>query len=665
MVSIARSMTHLDADTVLAWIDGELSGARAAEVEAHIDDCAACRRLVSEAAATAAPEATDIAVQPTSVQALADLPSVPLDAATVPSRFTEIERIPPRARPADKPRRRWRWMLAAIVVVLAAAAAVWLQWPKHAPAAQDKAPTLTRLVRRQGQVLAARRGPDGFYASVAFGDGVGIDGMDALRIVRVADDGGFVPVPDTKGMAIVAANAQAIAVLRDAKMQSYQISGRLALIDGTGKPLTLAGDLTDIVAADFLPDGSLAVIRQRDRVYRLEAPIGKLVYQSPGQLWTVRVSPKGTIAFVEATLVDVRQEPTVKTLDRNGQPQLLAGGWREPASIAWSGEQIVVSGNRDATTNAIWVGPRQVWTAAHPVVLQDITAGAVAYVELVGTHHTFVGRAGWARDRDLSWSDRTPLIEMSTDGNWISVLDQSKGNYDPADILVRSTKGGEAVMIGHGVGGILSRDGRLVASRSLQPPWKILVTELAEPTWDGATPAHDVRMLDSGDITYFYNAAWAGNELVLLAEGPQGVSLYVQPLDGPPKRRGGWPAMQRALFRVSPDGKYVGDVDREGNNPAIIELATLTTTPIPNHTGETIVGWSTASDAVWIADLRHWPVVVTRHPLSGPESRQLSIPAPNPGALPVERVRVAGDGTTYAYSTATAAFELYRLDGAL
>src|SRR5207247_191269 len=129
--------------------------------------------------------------------------------------------------------------IAGGALVATAAALTYALWPRPQPAAHS--PTVTRLVRRHCQVLAARPGPAGLYASVAFGDGAGVEGIDAVRIVRVEPDGSFAPVPDTNGAVIVAANARAIAVLRDARMQAYQISGRVALIDGAGKPLPIRG----------------------------------------------------------------------------------------------------------------------------------------------------------------------------------------------------------------------------------------------------------------------------------------------------------------------------------------------------------------------------------------------------------------------------------------
>src|SRR5690349_12161903 len=63
--TLVMSTACLDPDTVLGWLDGQLSVRRAGALEAHIDGCSACRQLVSEAASGALDEgAPPAAAQP-------------------------------------------------------------------------------------------------------------------------------------------------------------------------------------------------------------------------------------------------------------------------------------------------------------------------------------------------------------------------------------------------------------------------------------------------------------------------------------------------------------------------------------------------------------------------------------------------------------------------
>src|SRR5262249_4296091 len=52
-------MGCLDADTVLELVAGQLPRGRAAELAAHLDGCSACRKLVSETAASMSPSTID------------------------------------------------------------------------------------------------------------------------------------------------------------------------------------------------------------------------------------------------------------------------------------------------------------------------------------------------------------------------------------------------------------------------------------------------------------------------------------------------------------------------------------------------------------------------------------------------------------------------------
>src|SRR5262245_11054312 len=129
-------MGCLDADTVLAWIDGQLSTERASAVEAHIEGCAACRRLITYAPVTCG------------------------DAA-----------------PAEpRSRSRIAWLAGALAIALVAVAVGWAAWPRRAA----PRPAISRLIEARGQILTVRRGPDGLYFDAAFGEGIAVDGAGAV-----------------------------------------------------------------------------------------------------------------------------------------------------------------------------------------------------------------------------------------------------------------------------------------------------------------------------------------------------------------------------------------------------------------------------------------------------------------------------------------------------
>src|SRR5262249_49797950 len=102
--------------------------------------------------------------------------------------------------------------------------------------------------------------------------------------------------------------------------------------------------LEDVIDADWLPDGaSLAVLRLVGLKYRIEFPIGRVVYEANYPTYWIRVSPDGErVVFVD-------QEPgaqdksllqtSLATIDRTGQKQVLtpvAKAQMQPSALAWS-----------------------------------------------------------------------------------------------------------------------------------------------------------------------------------------------------------------------------------------------------------------------------------------------------------------------------------------
>ncbi|MBX3155429.1 MAG: zf-HC2 domain-containing protein [Deltaproteobacteria bacterium] len=573
---------------------------------------------------------------------------------------------------AALPRRRW-WLLAPALVV-AAAAAVWLalrRAPEPLPAAppSPREPvTLARLVYRSGHAIVARRGPRGLYATIALGEGYGVDGFHTSAVHKRTSDGELARVPNTEGAVLVAASAARLAVLREPVYDGTNTRGMLALLDADGAAQPLAGDGADVVGADFLPDGGVAAVRVRAGVARVEAPLGAVVYQAQGVVWSLRASATGRLAFLEA--VDGRQRIT--TLARGGSPVVLAddGVWRDVTSVAWDGDRLLVAARRGTVDNALWAldaagPPRHLWSSPHPFVLEDVTADReLVIAELDLANRIWARRPDWPRDREVSWSDRSALADLTLDGRRLAMVDTSAGADAAPAIYVRALDGREAVPAGRGLGGLLSPDGRWVAARSQAAPWHVVLTGLADP-WERAPgePA-ETRALPAGDIRDYLVGSWAGDRLVVLAMGDRGNYVYTHTVDGPPHRVGAWPSTStRGPFRVSPDGKYIGDADREGK-PALIEVATLAVTRLP-HAG-TVVGWSADGAHVYLAELR-WPLAVVRVPVARPAEAEpvLAIEAPGPGLLPPSQLRVAGDGRTYAYSAQALRATLYRVRGAL
>ena len=117
------SMTHpIDREDVMAWLDGELSAARALEVSVHIDQCAECRTLVDDLRAVSA-RLADWSIEP-APQRIATL----LAAAEQPAAKPEPIRTGavPRVSPAWRRVSVWGLPAAAGLALFVFASGPWM-----------------------------------------------------------------------------------------------------------------------------------------------------------------------------------------------------------------------------------------------------------------------------------------------------------------------------------------------------------------------------------------------------------------------------------------------------------------------------------------------------------------------------------------------------------
>src|SRR5262249_19994413 len=220
----------------------------------------------------------------------------------------------------------------AVALVLLAGRQIWKK-----PAASP--PAFRRLTFRRGFTSSARFGPDGrtvFYA--ANWDGAERPQLFSTRVespgaLRLAlPDGGVEAISGTGEMLL----------LHDLRFSTgYARAGTLAQAPlSGGSPRDL---LEDVQAADWSPDGaSLAVVRAPAWRYRLEFPVGKVLYETSGWISHPRVSPRGdAVAFLDHPLFG-DDRGSVAVIDRAGKRRTLSDGWGSVQGLAWSasGEEI-------------------------------------------------------------------------------------------------------------------------------------------------------------------------------------------------------------------------------------------------------------------------------------------------------------------------------------
>jgi hypothetical protein len=565
---------------------------------------------------------------------------------------TEVTRrvVPPK-------RRRLSFVagiaVGALVAGIAAVAVVAMRG--HSPRPQPAA--VTKLLDRSGQVWTAKLAPDGtLYVSGAFDDLFGKSALIGIRTYHRDAAGGLSLIVGGPGLLVAVARDGRLAILREVTLDHYASHGKLEILDANGRESPVAGDLSDVSGAGFLPDGSLAITRNRGGLYQLEAPIGKVVYQSHGQLMALAVSATGSLAVIDQTAVDTHVSHRVVTIAPTGAQTVVGGDWRDASGLAWDGDELVVAGDREGVEHALWRIDRDgrerlVWRGAHKLLLQDARDGALIVSELDARRRIVVHNGISGRTHELLWTPESQLVDLSLDGTRLTFAEQPAGEAVPR-LYVRSIAGGDPIPLGVGPGGAISRNGRNVLVRSAAPPWRVIDISLGTP-WDELGTAVTRRELPAGDITLFLAAGWlADNTIVIVANGANGMAVYKQALDGsPPVRLGPWTggSLDFTGFHVSPDGKHISHRDPD-LTPKIVDLESFVATRI-GVSNDYIAGWSRDGASVFVASLGSWPIEVSRHPLDRAAPEKLfEVPTPGPGTLNLEQLCIAGDGKTYAAS---------------
>src|SRR5438094_3323902 len=230
-----------------------------------------------------------------------------------------------------RPSSRWAQRLVP-ALALVAAIAIGALAGRRLFRSEAPQPKFTAVTFRRGAVFNARFSPDGnsvYYA--AAWDGNPVDVYVASR-----DDPGARSLGVSGDPLLGVSRTGDLAILTHAQFR-YHTSyvGTLALLPPSGgSPREL---LENVREADFAPDGeTLAVVRAERGKNVLEYPAGHVLYETPGWISYMRISPDGNrVAFLDHNVLgDDRGE--VAAVDRNGKRTVLSHAWGSEDGLAWS-----------------------------------------------------------------------------------------------------------------------------------------------------------------------------------------------------------------------------------------------------------------------------------------------------------------------------------------
>ena len=513
-------------------------------------------------------------------------------------------------------------------------------------------PSFQRLTFRRGDVTSARFAPGG-------------------TVVYSAEWGG---APSTLFSAQPGNREARPLGLPSGRVLAISPTGEMAVLLGGGPVATLARVsfsggapreiLENVSGADWGPDGeSLAVVRTVAGRYRLEYPVGTVLYETEGRPpVSPRVSTDGElVAFFDfdAEVGDA----SVCVAGRNRPKQVLSRGWRGTGALNWSpkGDEIWFSANQSGGDPALYAvnlsGRQRVLSqVAGWIVMQDVARDGRVLLSAVNSRLgiLYVPPDG-STERDLAWLDASLVYELSDDAKLLLFVELSGGEGRNAAIYLRKTDGSAAVRLGYGNRPSLSPDGKWVLCIRYEPGHSQL---LLLPTGPGES-----RLLNVEGMRY-ESAEWFPDGKRILFTGNQAghpVRTWIYDLDG----KGPKPITPEGVraTRVSPDGHSF--VIAEAHKLSLGDISGGPPRTISDlQSGETVVRWSGDGRYLFLRQLEGDTIRVSRLDASTRRKEPWRVlKVPEPGAEFFGPLALSADGKAYACSFQRDLANLYLVKG--
>jgi Tol biopolymer transport system component/predicted Ser/Thr protein kinase len=443
------------------------------------------------------------------------------------------------AAPARPRRNRW----LAGIGLLAAGIAIGSFALRVLPSRPDSPIRFRQLTFQRGWISSARFANDGqtiFY-------GAAWDG-GPLQIYSTRSDGQqsrSLALPSADVLAVSPAGEMAISLGRHFTV-GFESAGTLARVplEG-GAPREI---LENVVDADWSPDGKeLAVARVVEGRYRLEYPIGKVLYQATAWLSHVRVSPDGRlVAFLDHPEVGDSQG-VVKVVDGTGRVRLT--GLSDRVSLAWSpnGDEIWSSAPLQATS--LGGKTRTLWSSSGRLdrIVDVARDGRILFLRSA-TRREIVGVDADGKQRNLTWFEWSYPSDISPDGRTVLFDEQTTLQ---SHVFVRKLDGSPAVLLANGKSFAFSPDGRWALMTTQIGAGRLLLVPLG---------AGEQRVVLAGEQNIQWGSFMPDGRRAVIAgiEPGHGTRLYLIDLpSGTPK-----PFTPEGVFHgpghaVSPDGSRI------------------------------------------------------------------------------------------------------------
>ena len=557
--------------------------------------------------------------------------------------------------------RALRAALAAAAILAALAAGMLLQ----RRLSRTTPPSYQQITFGSGTIRSARFAPDGqtILYSVSW------DGNPLKLFLKHPSSPDSLPLelPSSNLLGISPTGEMAIAL--DCRSTHPGVcAGKLARAALTGgAPRDVADGIQD---ADWAADGEkLLVVRDVGGKARIEFPMGKVLYETPGHVSYARLSPKGDhIAFLDHPF-PLDDAGTVAVLDLSGKKTTLTGQWASEHGLAWapSGKEVWFSATEAGANRSLYGVSlsgklRVVARVPGGLKLHDVAkSGRV----LLTRESPRVGMrgilAGDERERDMSFLDYSFASDLAADGKTLLFDEEGEAGGANYTVFLRKSDRSPVIRLGEGNALALSPDLKWALSIIPVPnsPFQLMPTGTGEHrkiALEGISPEQAATWLpDSKSILF------AGSE-----KGHD-IRLYVQGLDGGKPRPITPEGVTVGLpgFTVTSDGKSVAAIGPD-HKCAMYPVAGGSPRPVEGVAeGEFPLRFSPDNRSLYLWKRGDVPARVSKIDVETGRREVWKdlLPADPAGVERISNVLVTPDGKSYAYCYARLLSDLFVVEG--
>ena len=554
---------------------------------------------------------------------------------------------------------KWR-VIATAGVVVAAVVAGWVA--RNATNTPRRNLAFQQITYRRGTVYSARLSADGkTVVYTAAWDG----GPEQIYTANKEFPESR-PVDVKQSVVLSVSSSGELAVLTAVQpLDHFEFQGTLATMPmGGGAPREI---LQDVTAADWAPDGqSMGIVHIVAGKYRLEYPLGKMLFETTGEITQPRISRDGKmVAFLHHPVVgDDRGE--VMVVDTASKAKVLSSGWEAEHGLAWSPkeDEVWFSATRSGSDLAVFAATlsgttRNVLAGPGGIRLLDIAPDGRLLLSRSEVTYSVAASIAGAQERDLSWLDTSFSPALSSDGRRILFSDGSVVSSGLYSVCLRNTDGSPVVRLGEGAAIGLSPDGAWALALLLKDPPEIEFL----PTGPG-----EARTLKNPNIERYSGVGWMpdSQEFIFAGNEPgRGSRFYVQSTKGGAPR----PVTPEGFsvkfgIAVSPDGRRVVAFSQQARAWSLCQIEDAKCSPLPSvREQDRPLAWSMDGKYFYVARQEQVPTIWRVDSATGQSQPWKQVaPAAPVGVLQSSVDSITPDGKSFAISYKRSLDQLYLAD---